>query len=86
MIFATGKARDSAAIAERPTPGVCGRDVYWAGRGVAEMAASASAAGAGFGRGRPHRVRLSPAEHRRLSRRFALRRTSIAFGFLLPNP
>jgi ABC-type sugar transport system permease subunit len=34
---------------------------------------------------RPPRVRLSPAEHRRLSRRYEGRRALIALGFLLPN-
>jgi ABC-type sugar transport system permease subunit len=49
------------------------------------MADVAATAVAGLRAVHPRRTRLSPAEHRRLSRRFTLRRTLIAFGFLLPN-
>lgn len=35
--------------------------------------------------GRPGRVRLTRAQHRRLRRRYELRRVLVAIGFLLPN-
>ena len=35
--------------------------------------------------GQPFRMRLSPAEHRRLARGYQTRRALVALGFLLPN-
>jgi ABC-type sugar transport system permease subunit len=48
-------------------------------------AAAVTTLGTGIRPDRPRRVPLDRAEHKRLARRNSVRRTLIAFGFLLPN-